>query len=227
MDDDRNLRYRLAAPEDLPDIATLFRQCNPDSVWAQFGNRVPEVYFRHYCSGNSGLTIVAISESGVVGACVGTTDPQHERMEFYKRYGPNIVQLMAVYLIANPVALLVLIRRTLRAATRLGARMAWRLCHALTLSKTPGTTMDPLKAASRKWSFVAILFVHPEMRGLGVGTMMLEEFQNEGARRGFDSCRINTTQDNVAAQRAIARAGFRYAGAARTGVTYVSEVSGT
>ncbi len=227
MDEVRDVRYRPATPEDVPKIARLFRQCNPESFWTQLGDEVSETYSRHYSTGPSGLTIVAVADSRVIGACMGTTDPDRERYEFYKHNGWRLLTLIGARAMRDRHAVLVIVRRGLTAATRLGGELAWRFRRRPQQHSRADHTTALQPSTDRSTCYIAVLCVDTSTRGRGIATAMLQEFQRQSAARGFRRCRIGTTESNVAAQRAMKRAGFRPAGHARTGVTYVRDVDAT
>ncbi len=228
MADVNDLRYRSAIPEDVREIAALFRHCNPGSIWTQLGDEVSETYSRHYATGPSGLTVVAVQNSRVVGACMGTTDPEHERYEFYKQNGRKLLSLVGARAFRDPSAALAIVRRGVRAGTNAGAQLAWRLRRRAGDDPRGGDNAAGTPSTdTSKTCYVAVLCVDASTRGRGTATAMLQEFLRQGALRGCRSCRIGTTESNLAAQRAIEKAGFRPAGHSRAARTYVREVDAT
>lgn len=226
MDDTDHVRYRFAAPEDVLAVARLFRRCKAYSVWAQLGDDVAESYFRHYCSGGHGLVVVATSKLGVLGACIGTTDPAGDRRQFYRENGRQLLWLIAKHSVAHPRAILVMGRRTLTAVKHLGTAEIRRLLRG----RGPRADWNARPVGEREGTstcFIGTLIVDPVARGRGVATTLLRNFREEGAKRGFCTCYANTTEDNVGARLAMERAGFQYAWRAGARVTYVSRITGT
>jgi GNAT superfamily N-acetyltransferase len=215
------LIVRLAEPEEAGDIAALYAVCHPESVWSQMGAEVGEVYFRRFCVGPHELGVTARRDGVLVGACVGTGRPDAYSSRFYRDYAAPLATAVARETLRRPSVALVVARRLAIRGRRL-------LAAVVALIRGGGPRAErlrpdlPLHADGT--CFMAAFFVSPGARGRRLGTVMLQRFADEMAERGYEWCRVLTTDDNVASQVAQRRAGFECVARRGRNLTYVRRI---
>ena len=226
-DKQRQLDYRFADANDVPELAALFRRCMPHSLWVQLGSKFTELYIRHYCTSSTAAAVVAATDSVLLGGCTGAVDPDHDRYRFYKENGWDLVRLLAAETMVRPSVASPLLSRLARGARQAGTQVARRLLHATPQHDAQDGEKELLAADASKTCAIATIFVDPNARGHGIAAHMLRRFTQQMAARGFAYCRAGTTADNIASQRSLQRAGFRCVGRSGAHMTYLCPLAGS
>jgi ribosomal protein S18 acetylase RimI-like enzyme len=202
-----DIQFRRARHGDVPAIARVLQESKPSSIWSQLGGAVTETYVCHYCTSAEALAVVAVNADTVIGACLGTTDPDRDRRNFYRQSTLTLVKVVAAEVARRPQVAHDLVRRAARSIGSAGSAVRGGLRRTEGMADSPERTTD--ERARGPEALIATLIVHPHAQGRGVGTALLKKTIAEMALTGtVESCRINTTADNIAAQRSMERAGF-------------------
>lgn len=189
-----DLEVRVAAPGDAARLAALWGVCSPESVWTKLGPRLATIYFRRFCSDPHELAVAGWLDGRLVGGCVGTDRPGTYSRAFYREHASELAGAFAREIVRRPAVLGVVLGRIGRGVLR-------RLRPGAAVASGPEISLD-------RACYMSDFFVDPSARGHQLGTLMLERFCEEMARRGCTSCVVHTTTDNVASQVAQRRAGF-------------------
>lgn len=202
-----HVQFRRARNDDVPAIARVLQESKPSSIWSQLGGAVTEAYVRHYCMSAGTLAVVAVEEGTVIGACLGTTDPDHDRRNFYRESALTLVKVVAAEVAQRPRVARQLVRRAARTIGSAGSAARARLLRTDAMTDSQERMTHGRSDGSE--ALIATLIVRPSAQGRGVGRALLEKTIEEIALLGTaEWCRINTTVDNIPAQRSMERAGF-------------------
>lgn len=191
-----NFDIRLASPGDGAKIAELWAAVEPDTVWAKLGPRLSGMHWERYCHGEHEIAVTAWRDGALAGVSLGTDRPGERGARVYVDRPRVLAGALAREILTRPGVLRVLARRLVSDVARLVRRRP----------------AGPITGADRFFhdgtAYMANFFVAPDARGQQLGTVLLDRFAEEMARRGSRWCVVHTTADNVASRVAQERAGF-------------------
>ncbi|MGH3317795.1 MAG: GNAT family N-acetyltransferase [Nocardioidaceae bacterium] len=168
---------------DLGFVVREHRRHFPDGFFARLGRGFLREYYRAFLTSAKSRTVVAELDGTPVGYLVGVTDPAAHRGHVVQRHGRVLVVRAAAAMLVRPSLAYCFLR------TRLG------LYTRKLLRRRPRVPSDGPVQANGDDSVTAVLThvaVAPEAQSIGIGSELIDHFDQEVAAVGCDRLALVT-----------------------------------
>jgi len=190
-----------ARAEHLEGMVDCHELAFPGEFLTLLGRGVLRALYRYCMQRPEGICLVALDErSGRVGGLVAGGEPTL-RGRFMRKHALRLVAAAAGKAVVHGR-----VRR--RLCEHLGAalRAVGRKLHLLPAGgKHPSPPEDP----PGTWSNLLSICTHPDFRGRGLGSALMEAFRADSARRGYKTMRLSVHNDNAAAIALYQKCGWK------------------
>ena len=154
-----------ATDDDIGELARLHRLAFPDFFLSSLGDRFLAQFYVGFLRDPSAVTVVAKAADGrIVGAVVGTTEPEHFFRNLLRRQWLGFAIASARTMVVQP-------------------SVAPRLVRAVRYRGPRGSASAALLSS---------VCVHPSLQGRGIGSILLREWTLSAARCGAMAARLAT-----------------------------------
>jgi GNAT superfamily N-acetyltransferase len=192
---------------DLGFVVREHRRHFPDGFFARLGRGFLREYYRAFLTSAKSRTVVAELDDTPVGYLVGVTDPAGHRSHVVHRHGRTLVARAVAAMLVRPSLAYCFLR------TRLG------LYTRKLLRRRPGVVSDAPADSGTDSSATAVLThvaVAPEAQSIGIGSELIEHFDQEVAAVGCDRLALVTASGEDGAGPYYRRRGWTARGERRT-----------
>jgi ribosomal protein S18 acetylase RimI-like enzyme len=193
------------SPADLGFVVREHRRHFPDGFFARLGRGFLREYYRAFLTSAKSRTVVAELDGTPVGYLVGVTDPAAHRSHVVQHHGRTLVVRAVAAMLVRPS----LAYRFLR--TRVG------LYTCKLLRRPRAHSGGPVQANDA--SVTAVLThvaVAPEAQSIGIGSELIDHFDQEVAAAGCDRLALVTASGEHGAGPYYRRRGWMPRGERRT-----------
>lgn len=180
---------------DLHQIARVHRASFPDSALSVLGPGAIRRYYGEQLNGDHVVALAIFLKDHIVGFGFGGVF--HESLRgFLRKNAPYLVALLAV-------------RPWLLRSPRLREQMlpAVSLLQRRRVAEPGGKKKNPPASQAAYFGILSIA-VSPEIRRLGVGRMLMEEFARRAAMQGYEEMRLSVHTDNSSARKFYSSLGW-------------------
>lgn len=178
---DPPIAVRRAVREDVADLVRLHAAGLPDGFFARLGPAFLAVYLRTFLEGPDGVALVARDGDEVIGFVVGATRARRHSRWMVRRRGLRLAWRAMLAMLARPAVLATFLR------TRFG-----RYVRGLVRRLVPRSVTVPPGAGAADLAVLLHVVVDGNLRGRGVGGMLVERFVDALRDEGVAEVRLVT-----------------------------------